>query len=91
MVEIETVLMPIVFGATHPERFLGVAQILTDVTALAGRTISFERLVSSNLVREGESVDKVSAPVLPANEGWRTHPRAPHLRLVPARESAGQD
>jgi hypothetical protein len=52
MIEIETVLMPITFGADHPERFLGVAQVLTDVTSLAGQAITFERLVTSNLVRE---------------------------------------
>src|SRR5262249_17329499 len=54
MVEIETVLMPLTFGASAPERFLGVAQVLTDVAPLVGRYISFERLVSSGLVQEEE-------------------------------------
>jgi hypothetical protein len=90
MVEIETVLMPIAFGAAHPERFLGVAQILTDVTSLAGRAISFERLVASKLVREDEPDDNTTPPP-PANDMWRPHPRAPHLRLVTMGDSAGEN
>ncbi|HXJ03363.1 MAG TPA: PAS domain-containing protein [Micropepsaceae bacterium] len=84
MIEIETVLMPIAFGAAHPERFLGVAQVLTDVLPLGGQPIRFERLVSSNLVREGEPSDR--APPPPSHGRWAPHPRAPHLRLVTTRE-----
>ena len=91
MIEIETVLMPITFGTDHPERFLGVAQVLTDVTPLAGQAISFERLVTATLVREEDSrtVDPPSAPPPPPSfhDGWRAHPRAPHLRLVSSRVS----
>jgi hypothetical protein len=79
MVEIETMLMPIRFGGAHPERFLGVAQILTDVTSLAGRPITFERLVTANLIRDEEPA--APTPPTPTN-GWTSHPRAPHLRLV---------
>jgi hypothetical protein len=87
MVEIETVLMPIAFGANYPERFLGVAQVLTDVLPLAGHPISFERLVSSALVHEDDASDSTPpTPPPPSNERWRAHPRAPHLRLVPTRE-----
>jgi hypothetical protein len=92
MMEIETVLMPITFGSAQPERFLGVAQALSDVTPLLGRIVAFERLVTSKLLREEESAASSSPP--PASrEVWRAHPRAPHLRLVtspmtePARES----
>ena len=79
MVEIETVLMPITFGSDQPERFLGVAQVLTDVGPVLGRIIVFERLVTSKLLREEETAAPPSPP--PPN-GWRAHPRAPHLRLV---------
>ncbi len=90
MIEIETVLMPITFGTDHPERFLGVAQVLTDVAPLAGQALSFERLVTSALVREEDSrtIDPPAAPPPPSpHDGWRAHPRAPHLRLVSSRVS----
>jgi hypothetical protein len=93
MVEIETVLMPVTFGSDEPERFLGVAQILTDVAPLAGRHISFERLVSAKLVREDEkliAVDPPSMPPPPAHN-HRGHPRAPYLRLVASRCDAASD
>jgi hypothetical protein len=80
MVEIETVLMPITFGAAVPERFLGVAQVLTDVAPLAGRHISFERLVAAKLVLEDDNSQPAEPPLPPPGE--RTHSRAPHLRLV---------
>jgi hypothetical protein len=89
MVEIETVLMPISFGAAYPERFLGVAQVLTDVLPLAGQAISFERLVSSMLIHEDEPADE--APPPPPNVRGRPHPRAPHLRLVATGESVSGD
>ena len=91
MIEIETVLMPLTFGSDQPERFLGVAQVLTDVAPLAGQAISFERLVTSKLVREEDSgtIDPPSAHPPPPSprDGWRAHPRAPHLRLVSSRVS----
>ena len=52
MVELETILLPIKFGESGPTRFLGMIQILSDVSLLRGRPI------------------------------YRTHPKAPHLRLV---------
>lgn len=86
MVEIETVLMPITFGAGAPERFLGVAQVLTDVAPLAGRYITFERLVSSALVREENGVISEQPPAPPPPDGGhRLQTRAPHLRLVASR------
>ena len=89
MIEIETVLMPISFGSDNAERFLGLAQVLTDVSPLIGRSISFERLVASSLVREDEEISTFELPpppAPPANESWRQHPRAPHLRLVVSQE-----
>jgi hypothetical protein len=87
MVEMETVLLPITFGAEIPERFLGVVQVLTDVAPLTGRAISFEKLVTSSLVREGENVQELPPPPPPPSDlgGGRRHPRAPHLRLVVSR------
>ena len=93
MVEVETVLMPITFGTHQTERFLGLAQVLTDVSALAGRAITFERLVTSSLIREDEdsAIEQLPPPPAPpmaANDSWRGHPRAPHLRLVVSRKAA---
>jgi hypothetical protein len=93
MIEIETVLMPISFGSEKAERFLGVAQVLTDVSPLIGRSISFERLVASSLVREDEEIDTIELPPPPsppADESWVRHPRAPHLRLVVSRDHEPQ-
>ncbi len=94
MVEIETVLLPVTFGSHAPERFLGVAQVLTDVAPLLGRHISFERLVHASLIREGESkLDELPSPppppppVPPPNSGRHVASRVPHLRLVVSRES----
>jgi hypothetical protein len=89
MVEIETVLMPITCGAGAPERFLGVAQVLTDVAPLAGRYISFESLVSAELVHEEESATSQGLPRPPPDSGHR-NARAPHLRLVASRDSASE-
>lgn len=86
MVEIETVLLPMTFGSGTPERFLGVAQALTDVYEIAGRSISFERLVASSLVREGETPVPVAAPVTAPH---RPSGRAPYLRLVANNEPDG--
>src|SRR5262245_5236234 len=94
MVEIETVLLPIRFGGQTPERFLGVAQILTDIAPLAGRFISFERLVQASLIREGESqVEHLPPappppPPPPPSSGRRTTTRGSHLRLVVSRGKA---
>jgi hypothetical protein len=90
MVEIETVLMPMTFNAGAPERFLGVAQVLTDASALMGRSIAFEKLVSSDLVGEIECA--VPEPMLMSPpppppppprraRGSRTS-RGAHLKLV---------
>jgi hypothetical protein len=83
-VEVETVLAPLTFGGTSATRFIGVTQVLGDTSALMGQPIAFERLVSSQFVRE---TDPISATdVLPPPPALRTHPKAPHLRLVISRD-----
>src|SRR6185295_4007154 len=97
MVEIETVLMPIRFGGQAPDRFLGVAQILTDIAPLVCRCISFERLVHGSLIREGEtqteqhppSPPPPPPPPPPPSIGRRSASRGSHLRLV--KNSAAED
>jgi hypothetical protein len=84
MVELETVLAPITFNDGEPVRFLGLTQILSDMSLLGGRPIAFQRLVASALVREDEPL---AAPVHlppppPPVQILRNHPKAPHLRLV---------
>jgi hypothetical protein len=89
MVEIETVLMPMTFNAGAPERFLGVAQVLTDATPLLGRSIEFEKLVASDLVGDIECAVPEPAMVPPPPprppvrraRGSRTS-RGAHLKLV---------
>ena len=85
MVEIETVLMPMTFNAGAPERFLGVAQILTDASPLVGRSIAFEKLVAYDLVREGDCVvhepSPATAPPPRPLRRSRTS-RGAHLKLV---------
>lgn len=87
MVEIETVLMPMTFNGSAPERFLGVAQMF-DATPLLGRSIAFEKLVASDLVREAESVmsEPLSSPALPVRPPRRSRTaRGEHLKLVVSR------
>jgi hypothetical protein len=85
MIEIETVLMPVTFGGQEPERFLGVANALGDLYALAGRPIAFERLVAADFIREGAADTDV--PPGDGTQELRTpHPRAPHLTLVSSRD-----
>lgn len=85
MVEMETILAPVTFGDRSPTRFVGMVQILSDMTPLAGKPICFERLVGSQLVRENEPLSSFDSPPppMPPRDGLRGgHPRAPHLRLV---------
>jgi hypothetical protein len=80
MVELETVLAPVAW-AGRPSRFMAMMQVLSDATPLVGRTIVFERLVASNIVREGEPPQDNAGAA-----GGRVHPRAPYLRLVVDRD-----
>lgn len=83
MAELETVLTPITFGDGYPTRFLGMTQLLTDPASLAGRPLAFQRLIASALVREDEPLSNFEMPPpRPPAEPIRSHPRAPHLRLV---------
>ncbi len=87
MVELETVLAPISLGGEEPTRFIGMIQILSDQSLLAGKPIAFQRLAGSQLIREDDplpSYDNLPPPPPPANHitTLRNHPRAPHLRLV---------
>jgi len=87
MVELETVLAPISFNGGVPTRLIGLSQVLSDQTMLAGKPIAFQRLAASQFVREDEplpSFDNLPPPP-PPQSGLRTlasHPKAPHLRLV---------
>jgi hypothetical protein len=85
MVEMETILAPISFNGGEPARFLGMTQILSDATPLAGRPVAFQRLVASQLVREDEPLPSLNIPPPPpppSAQILRNHGRAPHLRLV---------
>ncbi len=85
MVEMETVMAPVTFGDAAPTRFIGMVQVLSDVTQLGGRPIAFERLVGSQMVYEDEPLstfDGPPPPPPPPSDAIRRHPRAPHLRLV---------
>lgn len=93
MVELETILAPISFNGEEPTRFLGITQVLSDVTQLSGRPIAFQRLIASQLVRESEPLSNVNPPpppvVPPSQQIVRNHPRAPHLRLVVSQDRPG--
>ena len=85
MVEMETILAPVTFGDESPVRFVGLTQILSDTAQLGGKPIAFERLVGSQLVQEDEPLSTNTLPpppTLPPGDALRSHPRAPHLRLV---------
>ena|SRR5215469_7104327 len=84
MVEIETILAPMSFGAGEPTRLIGMVQFLGDSGALAGRNIAFQRLVGSKLICEDEPAN--FNPPAPPSSSLRTHPRAPHLRLIVSRD-----
>ena len=94
MVELETVLAPVSFGDGAPTRFLGMVQVLSDANQLSGKPIAFERLVGSQLVREAEPLSTYDPPAPPPPpppppySGLRSHPKAPHLRLVVSREKS---
>lgn len=90
MVEMETVLAPVSFGDGAPTRFLGMVQVLSDANKLGGRPVAFARLVGSQLVREDEPLSTYDPPPPPppppSHPSLRSHPKAPHLRLVVSRE-----
>jgi len=83
MVEIETVLAPVTFGDGAPTRFIGMSHIIGDPAARSGQPITFERLLTSQLVSEREPGTPMDLPP-PAVRATTT--RAPHLRLVVNRD-----
>jgi hypothetical protein len=92
MVELETVLTPVSFNGGEPQRFFGLVQMLSDPTPLLGRTIAYQRLIASQLVREDEPVPQydqsnLPPPPPPAGPALRSHTRAPYLRLVISRDN----
>lgn len=91
LVEMEIVLAPITFGAEEPTRFIGMMQVLSDPSPLAGRPIAFQRLVASEFVREDEPLSTYvppppPPPPAPMIRSLRDHPKAPHLRLVASQD-----
>ena len=81
MVEMETVLAPLTYGAGAPRRFLGMVQFLNDSTA--GAVVIHQRLMGSMLIRETETPERSDDPPPPP---LHTSRKAPHLRLVVSRE-----
>lgn len=82
MVELETILNPVSFNG-KPTRFFGMTQTLSDAASLLSSSIAYERLLRSQLIQEGEPAASISLPPFPPpSPRFRTHPRAPHLRLV---------
>ena len=93
MVELETVLTPVSFNGGEPRRFFGMVQMLSDPTPLLGRTIAYERLIASQLIREDEPLPlydqaNLPPPPPPPSGGMpRGHAKAPYLRLVINRDN----
>lgn len=90
MVELETILTPVSFNGGEPKRFFGLVQMLSDPTPLLGRAIAYERMVSSELIEEGEPLpqyDRDEPPPPPPSQYLRAHPKAPYLKLVVSQES----
>jgi hypothetical protein len=90
MVELETILAPMTFNGGEPKRFFGMVQLLSDPAPLLGRTIAYERLIGSQLVREDEprpEYDQSLPP--PPPPVARAHSRAPYLRLVVNQDHPG--
>ncbi|HEY4274340.1 MAG TPA: PAS domain-containing protein, partial [Rhizomicrobium sp.] len=91
MVELETILAPMTFQGSEPTRFFGMVQMLSDPAPLLGRTIAYERLIGSQLIREDEPLpnyDQTNLPPPPPPVA-RAHSRAPYLRLVVNQEHPG--
>jgi hypothetical protein len=90
MVELETVLTPVSFNGGEPRRFFGLVQMLSDPAPLLGRTIAYQRLIASQLVREDDPVphyDQTNPPPPPPGPALKSHAKAPYLRLVINRDN----
>jgi hypothetical protein len=68
-----------------------MVQMLSDPAPLLGRAIAYERLVSSQLIREADPLPHYdqNQPPPPPPPALRTHPKAPYLKLVVSQESPG--
>ncbi|MGH6877339.1 MAG: PAS domain-containing protein [Rhizomicrobium sp.] len=86
VMEMETVLAPLACGSGAPQRFLGIAQFLSDSAQLGGRPIAYERLIDCRMVCEHEPppARPSDPPSPPFDSGFAQ--KAPHLRLVVSRE-----
>ena len=85
MVELETVFAPISCSGGEPNRFIGMIQLLGDLTTQSAKPIAFQRLAGSQFIREDDplsSFDDLPPPPASGLQDSRGHPRAPHLRLV---------
>jgi hypothetical protein len=90
MAELESVLTPISLQGGEPTRFLGLVQVLSNPAPLLGRAIAYERLTGSQLIQEGEPLpryDQTLPPPPPPPAQLKTHPKAPHLRLVVSKQN----
>jgi hypothetical protein len=88
MAELESVLTPVSLHGGPATRFFGLVQILSDPKPLLGRTIAYERLIGSQLVQEDEPFPRYdqNLPPPPPPAQFKTHPKAPYLRLVVSEE-----
>jgi hypothetical protein len=87
MMEMETVLAPLAFGSGPPQRFLGIAQFLSDATQLGGRPIAYERLMDCRIICEHEPQGRpLDPPPPPPHDFGRATAKIPHLRLVVSRD-----
>jgi hypothetical protein len=88
VVEMETVLVPLTYGAGAPQRFLGITQFLGDLTPLGGRPIAYERLIDLGTVHENDVADWSDPPAPPPPPFRPSFParQGPHLRLVVSQE-----
>jgi hypothetical protein len=91
MVELETVLTPVSFNGGEARRFFGLVQMLSDPAPLLGRTIAYQRLIASQLIREDEPAPNYDQgnlpPPPPPGPSLRSHVKAPYLRLVISRDN----
>jgi hypothetical protein len=85
LLELEIILAPISFGSGVPTRFVGLMQVLSDPSPLAGRPIASQRLIGSQFVHESEPLT-THVPPPPAPPSLRSHPKGPHLKLIVSRE-----
>ena len=88
MIEMETVLAPLASGPGAPQRFLGIAQFLSDAAQLGGRPIAYERLIDCRMICEQEPSGRASEPPAPPppQDPDLAAARLPHLRLVVSRD-----